>query len=212
MSKFESLIADHFYINLDERNDRLKHCEDQLKKIGLDVPCRFSAIKTKQGIIGCGLSHLKCIETAKKEHLPFIAIFEDDIVINKANKLRNQVNRILESGVFWDVLCLGGNAFLPHKEVSDDYIVVNRMYCGTAYIVKEHFYDTMIANIKFSLEMLMKTGDRKYSWDSDEGWIALQRKHRFLLLTDPQVYQREDYSDIENTVVDYKELMLEINK
>lgn len=113
---FETLISNHFYINLDERNDRMVHCENELKKIGLDRPCRFSAVKTKHGIIGCGISHLRCIETAKKDNLPHIAIFEDDIVIDKPNKLRNQVDRILKSGVKWDVLCLGGNAFLPHKE------------------------------------------------------------------------------------------------
>jgi hypothetical protein len=212
MSSFESLISNHFYINLDERNDRMVHCEEELKKIGLDRPCRFSAIKTKHGIIGCGISHLRCIETAKKDNLPYIAIFEDDIVISKPNKLRNQVNRILESGVEWDVLCLGGNAFTPHKEVGEDYVIVNRMYCGTAYIVKQHYYDKMIENIRTSLTHIMETGNRKYSWDADEGWIQLQKQDRFLLVNPLTVYQRADYSDIENKNVDYKNLMLEINK
>jgi hypothetical protein len=210
MSSFESLISNHFYINLDERNDRLVACEAELKKIGLDRPCRFSAIKTKQGIVGCGMSHLTCIETAKKDNLPYVCIFEDDIVISKPNKLRNQVNRILESGVEWDVLCLGGNAFKPHKEVGDDYVIVNRMYCGTAYIVKQHYYDTMIDNIRDGLSKLVATGNRDFSWDAH--WIQLQQKDRFLLVSPPTVYQRADYSDIENKNVDYKNLMLEINK
>jgi len=210
MSSFESLISNHFYINLDERNDRLVACEAELKKIGLDRPCRFSAIKTKQGIVGCGMSHLTCIETAKKDNLPYVCIFEDDIVISKPNKLRNQVNRILESGVEWDVLCLGGNAFKPHKEVGDDYVIVNRMYCGTAYIVKQHYYDTMIDNIRDGLSKLVATGNRDFSWDAH--WIELQQKDRFLLVSPPTVYQRADYSDIENKNVDYKNLMLEINK
>ena len=196
MSSFEALIQNHFYINLDERNDRMVHCEEELKKIGLDRPCRFSAIKTKVGIVGCGLSHLRCIESAKKEGLPYITIFEDDIVISKPNQLKNIVNRILQSGVDWDVLCLGGNAFKPHKEEHDDFVVVNRMYCGTGYIVKAHFYDTMIDNIRQGLAKLMETGDRQYSWDA--WWINLQRQHRFLLINPLSVYQREDYSDIEN--------------
>ena len=212
MSSFESLISNHFYINLDERNDRMVHCEAELKKIGLDRPCRFSAIKTKHGIIGCGISHLRCIESAKKDNLPYIAIFEDDIVISKPNKLRNQVNRILADNIEWDVLCLGGNAFLPHKEVGEDHVIVNRMYCGTAYIVKQHYYDKMIENIRTSLTHIMETGNRKYSWDADEGWIQLQRKDRFLLVNPLTVYQRADYSDIEKKNVDYKNLMLEIDK
>ncbi len=210
MSSFEALIQNHFYINLDERNDRMVHCEEELKKIGLDRPSRFSAIKTKVGIVGCGLSHLRCIESAKKEGLAYITIFEDDIVISKPNQLKNIVNRILQSGVDWDVLCLGGNAFKPHKEEHDDFVVVNRMYCGTGYIVKAHFYDTMIDNIRQGLAKLMETGDRQYSWDA--WWINLQRQHRFLLINPLSVYQREDYSDIENKTVNYKELMLNIDK
>jgi len=210
MSNFETLVSNHFYINLDERNDRMVACELELKKIGLDRPCRFSAIKTKQGIVGCGMSHLTCIETAKKDNLPYVCIFEDDIVISKPNKLRNQVNRILESGVEWDVLCLGGNAFKPHKEVGDDYVIVNRMYCGTAYIVKQQYYDTMIDNIRDGLSKLVATGNRDFSWDAH--WIQLQQQDRFLLVSPPTVYQRADYSDIENKNVDYKNLMLQIDK
>jgi len=210
MSSFESLISNHFYINLDERNDRLVHCEAELKKIGLDRPCRFSAIKTKQGIVGCGLSHLTCIENAKKDNLPYIAIFEDDIVISKPNKLRNQVNRILESQIEWDVLLLGGNAFTPHKEVGEDHVIVNRCYCGTAYIVKQHYYDKMIENIRDGLSKLVATGDRQFSWDA--WWIQLQQQDRFLLVNPLSVYQKPDYSDIEKKEVDYKNLMLEIDK
>lgn len=210
MSSFEELIQNHFFINLDERNDRLISCEKELKKIGLDRPCRFSAIKHTKGIIGCGMSHLKCIETAKNERLPYITIFEDDIIIPKPNKVRNQVNRIIESGVHWDILCLSGNAFRPHKVVEDDFIVVNRMYCGTAYIVKEHYYDTLIQNMKEGILNLMTTGESKYCWDAH--WIELQRKDTFLLLNPPTIYQREDYSDIEKQNVDYKHLMLNIDK
>ena len=36
MSSFEALIQNHFYINLDCRNDRMISCENELKKIGLD--------------------------------------------------------------------------------------------------------------------------------------------------------------------------------
>jgi len=210
MSSFQELIKNHFYINLDERNDRMISCEKELKKIGLDRPCRFSAIKTKHGIVGCGISHLRCIESAKKERLPYITIFEDDIIIPKPKMIRQQVDRILDSGVEWDVLSLSGNAFRPHKEEHDDYVVVNTMYCGTAYIVKEHYYDTMIENIRDGLSRILETGDRKYSWDAY--WINLQRKDRFLLVNPLTIYQRPDYSDIEKKEVNYKNLMLNLEK
>jgi GR25 family glycosyltransferase involved in LPS biosynthesis len=210
MSTFEALIQNHFYINLDCRNDRLVSCENELKKIGLERPCRFSAIKTRHGIVGCGISHLRCLEKARDEGLPYITIFEDDIIIPKPNQVKNIVNRILQSGVEWDVLCLAGNAFRPHKEEEDDYVVVNRMYCGTAYIVKAHFYDILIDNIRDSLTKILETGDRKYSWDAH--WIQLQQKHRFLLINPLSIYQRPDYSDIEQKDVDYKSSMLNFDK
>ena len=210
MSSFEALIQNHFYINLDCRNDRMISCENELKKIGLERPCRFSAVKTRQGIVGCGLSHLRCLEKAKQDNLPYITIFEDDIVIPKPYKIKNQVDRILNSGVEWDVLCLSGNAFKPHKHEDDDFIIVNRMFCGTAYIVKQHFYDILIDNIRDGLTKIIETGSRDFSWDCH--WISLQEKHTFLLVNPPTIYQKPDYSDIENKEVDYKKPMLDINK
>jgi len=210
MTSFETLIQNHYYINLDERNDRMISCENELKKIGLDRPNRFSAIKNEVGIIGCGLSHLKCLMEAKKDNLDYICIFEDDIIISKPNQVKNIVNRILQNNVEWDVLCLAGNAFKPHKEEHDDYVVVNRMYCGTAYIVKSSFFDVLIENIKIGLNNLMRTGNRDYSWDAY--WLLLQRDYRFILINPLSIYQKPDYSDIEKKVVDYKNLMLNNEK
>lgn len=210
MTSFDTLIQHHFYINLDSRNDRLKSCEKELNKIGLLRPCRFSAIKCEDGRVGCSLSHLKCLETAKAENLPYICIFEDDIVIPKPNKVKNQVNRILESGVTWDVLLLAGNSFKPHKLVSDDFIEVNRCHTTTAYIVKSSYYDTLIKNIREGLHELMTTGESEYTIDTS--WFELQRRDKFLLLNPPTIYQLEDYSDIEKKNVNYKDLMLNVEK
>lgn len=208
MSCFEALIQHHFYINLDSRNDRLVSCEEELKKIGLERPRRFSAIKNADGRIGCAMSHLKCLQNAKEEGSPYIAIFEDDIVIPKPNKVRNQVDRIIQSGIDWDVLLLAGNAFQPHKYFGEDFICVNRSYTTTAYIVKNSYYDVLIDNIKKGLLELMTTGEGAI----DVYWMNLQKKHTFLLLNPPTIYQKEDYSDIEGQSVNYKNLMLNIDK
>ena len=210
MSSFQQLLQNHIYINLDERNDRMISCENELKKIGIDLPNRFSAIKNKQGAVGCSMSHLKCLQTAKEENLPYICIFEDDIIIPKPNKVKNQVNRILESGIEWDVLLLAGNAFLPHKVISDDYICVNKCFTTTAYIVKSSYYDTLIDNIKKGILLLIQT--KNSSWTIDTNWFSLMRQDTFLLLNPPTIYQMEDYSDIEGKEVNYKDLMLSIDK
>ena len=76
--------------------------------------------------------------------------------------------------------------------------------------MKEEFYDTLIQNIKQGLLLLMKTGDRQYSWDAY--WCILQRQYKFLLINPVSIYQREDYSDIEYCNVNYKSLMLNNDK
>ena len=208
---FDEIIKNHYYINLDERNDRMISCEAELKKLGIEKPIRFSAIKNEIGIIGCGLSHLRCMESAKAEGLPYVCIFEDDIIIPKPNKVRNQVNRILSSGEKWDVLLLSGNTFKPHRRVEEDFIHVKVSYTTTAYIVAEHYYDTLIENLRTGVVMLMRNPtDRHFSLDC--WWIQLQQIDTFLLLNPVTIYQKEGYSDIENKDVDYKNLILNIDK
>ena len=206
MTSFETLIANHYVINLDERNDRLISYEVELKKIGLNEPRRFSAIKHSIGIIGCGMSHLACILNAKENNEPYVCIFEDDIIIPKPNQVKNIVNRILAEKAEWDVLLLAGSAWRPHIKEEENYTQVKRCYCGTGYIVKSSYYDTLILNIKEGLELLMKTGDRVYSWDAH--WIKLQECDKFLLIKPVSIYQKPDHSDIEQTFVNYTDLML----
>ena len=210
MTSFEELLRYHVYINLDERNDRMILCENELKKIGVSKPQRFSAIKNKRGNVGCSLSHLKCLENARDDNLPYICIFEDDVVISKPNQLKNVVNRILEQGVQWDVMLLAGNIFKPHKLVTDDYIVVNRSYTTGAYIVKQSYYDTLITNLREGLTLLIKTQASNYSIDVH--WMKLQQRDTFIIVNPLSVYQRPDYSNIEDKVVNYKHLMLSSDK
>ena len=80
-----------FYINLINRPDRKNHVEKQLEKIGLKGT-RFNAIKLENGAIGCSMSHLKCLENAKKLGLPHIMIIEDDITFLKPELFIKQFN------------------------------------------------------------------------------------------------------------------------
>ena len=62
-----SNIQNVFYINLEHRKDRKEHVENELKKIGLNGQ-RFNAIKTKNGAIGCSMSHLRLLQDAHKNN------------------------------------------------------------------------------------------------------------------------------------------------
>ena len=72
------LLKYTLFINLQERTDRLAHVQNELQKLGIEGE-RMNAIKLASGAIGCTMSHIKCIEFAKKRNLPHVFICEDDI-------------------------------------------------------------------------------------------------------------------------------------
>ena len=72
------ILQNTLYINLEHRVDRKEHVTKELEKIGVKGE-RFNAIKTKNGAIGCTLSHIKCLEIAKERNYEEVFICEDDI-------------------------------------------------------------------------------------------------------------------------------------
>ena len=60
-------ITNIFYINLEHRVDRKEYIEKELQNIFENPITRFNAINLKSGALGCSMSHLKCIENAKKK-------------------------------------------------------------------------------------------------------------------------------------------------
>ena len=79
MLKNISDIQNVLYINLESRSDRKEHVENQLAIIGLQNFNRFNAIKLENGALGCSMSHLKCLQTAKTNNWDHVLICEDDI-------------------------------------------------------------------------------------------------------------------------------------
>jgi glycosyl transferase family 25 len=87
------------YINLDIRPDRDDHVNRELKKIGVNEPHRFPAIKLENGALGCSMSHLKIIEEAKKNKLDHVLIVEDDIAFLNTELFKQQFNMFLKKTV-----------------------------------------------------------------------------------------------------------------
>ena len=201
-----NLFQNHFYINLSEREDRNKNAIEQLSKLGI-VPNRMGAIKTEMGIVGCALSHLRCIQEAKIKGYPYVCIFEDDIIIKNENLLIKKVKKLINED--FDVLMLSGNNFRPFEE-HDDYIKVTKCFTTGAYIIKEHYYDTWLNNLNEGIKLLLQTNNRDYSLDAYNH--KLQREDKWWLITPICCYQMPDYSDIEYKEVDYKSIMLNYDK
>ena len=210
-------IRHALYINLDSRNDRHMHMEVQLAALKNGMPNlvteRFNAIKNVvNGAIGCSMSHMRCIQIAKERNWDHVFVCEDDIMFTNVPLFLTQLNRFLATVSEWDVVLLAGNNIPPYRVINDACIQVSNCQTTTGYIVKAHYYDTLIANYREGINLLMRNPKQKLAYAIDRYWFELQRQHRWFLITPLSVVQREDYSDIEQRVTNYGRLMLDLNK
>jgi GR25 family glycosyltransferase involved in LPS biosynthesis len=206
------LFKHSLFINLDSRVDRLDHALTEFEKMNIQVE-RVSAIKNKNGAIGCTMSHIKCLQIAKERNYDYVFICEDDITFLDPAKLKENAEKFKEHmKTKWDVLIIGGNNVPPYQKLSDYCARVFSCQTTTGYIVQNHFYDTLIQNFKESAENLMREPENKREYALDMYWKRLQKQHIWLMLTPPTVTQYESYSDIENRNVNYEHLMLDMNK
>lgn len=193
-------------INLDRRTDRWKKCQTQFKEFNLKVE-RFSAIdgkeltqktRLKSGELGALLSHLKIIESAKKDNLKNILILEDDVEFNKnINELFFQYKSQIPT---WDFLYFGGNHAMnnhymhPSKcpiKISNNIYKIREAYAIHCYAVSSNLYDELL-NLYNKMERPI---DVLYS--------EIQPRVNSYIIIPPLAWQRPDYSDIMEQDVDY---------
>lgn len=188
-----------FYINLEKRTDRKLHVEKQLANIGLEG-IRFNAIEMENGAIGCSLSHLKCLEMAKKNEWDEVMIVEDDITFLDPPLFKKTIYNFFDRHKEWDVLLLGGNNIPPHQNIDDCCIKISHCQTTTGYIVKKHYYSTLIENIKTGLNHLLREPAKHFYYAIDKYWLKLQKKDKWYLLIPLSVVQQPGYSDIEKKI------------
>jgi len=213
MDKLENIrdIKHAIYINLETRTDRKEHVEKQLKLIGIKAE-RFNAIRLPNGAIGCSMSHLKCIETAKANGWPHLFLVEDDITFTKPSVFTKQLNKFLKSHPDFDMCLLAGNNIPPYEKIDDTCIQVHSCQTTTGYIIKSHYYDTLINNYREGIKRLMGDPLNKTSYAIDRYWFQLQQRDKWYLITPLTVIQREDYSDIEQKQTNYSHLLTDMDK
>jgi len=200
-----------FYINLESRKDRKEHVEKQMELLGINAE-RFNAVKLPNGRIGCSISHLKCLETAKQNGWDHVMIIEDDIKFLNIALFTNQINKFLKKQKNFDVLLIAGNNVPPYQKIDDYCVKVFHCQTTTGYLVRSHYYNTLIANIKEGINLLMKHPEHHVLYAIDKWWFRLQEKHNWYLITPLSVTQREDYSDIEQKNTNYTQIMIDLDK
>lgn len=204
-------IKHAFYINLDTRPDRKQHVERQMTIIGINAE-RFKAIKLTNGALGCSMSHLKILETAKSNDWDHVLIVEDDIKFLNPEVFIKQFNKFLEIHKEFDVALLAGNNMPPFSNIDDTCVKVSRCQTTTGYLVKNHYFDTLIHNYRKGIEKLIKQPKEHILYALDKYWFHIQEKHNWYLITPLTVIQRADYSDIEKRPTDYCKLMIDLDK
>lgn len=200
-----------YYINLEHRTDRKEHVENQLNYFSLN-PKRFNAIKLKNGAIGCSLSHIKLLEYAKENNFEHILIVEDDILFLNPDLFLQQFNKFLSNNNNFDVLLLAGNNMPPFKYIDDTCIKVTRCQTTTAYLVKNHYYDTLINNFREGLHKLIIQPSLHNFYAIDKYWFHLQEKDNWFLIIPLSITQKPSYSDIEKRFTNYNNALLHIDK
>jgi len=206
------LFKNTLFINLEHRTDRLQHSKREFQKLGIRTE-RVNAVRTKTGAIGCTLSHIRCLEMAKKRDYEYVFICEDDICFTNPELLKSNMELFARNNTFhWDVLIIGGNNVPPYDIITDYYARIYNCQTTTGYIVKKHYYDTLLVNFKESAQNLMREPENKQEYALDMYWKRLQLTGVWFMITPPTVIQAESYSDIENRNVNYERLMLDMEK
>lgn len=196
-----------YYINLDERKDRKELVEKELDTMRWEYQ-RFPAIKHASGRVGCSMSHLALLEMAKEKDLDYIVIVEDDIQFTNPNMYKLFLVNFFKEEFDYDVLLLAGNIRPPIKRLAQNTFQVHKSWTTTGYIVRKHYYDTLIDNIKEGISLLVKNPKNDYN-TIDAYWMKLQEKDKWLIILPRTITQRPDHSDIEGRFTNYDHLMLD---
>ena len=150
-------------------------------------------------------SHIKCIEIAKEREWPFVCIFEDDVLFLNNAHINEKIHKYINYD--YDVLYIG--AWLRNNKyvnIFDDLIKVNYTCCLHAYIVKKHYYDVILNNLKEGLS-LKKKNPKNYYYNNDEYIKKLQERDNWLCLSPIMATQINGYSDNFYEIREYEKII-----
>lgn len=197
--KFIELFPLQTYINLDSRQDRDMLVKEEFKKIDI-APMRVSGTVIKatdnamwNGVLGCTLSHIKCLEMAL-ERKQNIFIFEDDVkLINNYKEI--VVNAFDElNKLDWDMIYLGGNVLKPIYQKTNYLGKLTHCQSTVSYGVNYHFVEKLLSYIP---------RDRIIPIDLVYTNEVIPR-HNCYISIPMVVVQRDSYSNIEGRSVEYE--------
>lgn len=209
---------DHiYYINLDRREDRRLHVENEIRAFdpGMEHTTRFSAIEysgafvdtdtRNRGAIGCSLSHIQIAKMCKENGYKNVLVLEDDFKLNvcmqEFDMLMEHFFKNVRSFYFLLLGTSKSSSRLVTKRIDDELSSVVFSDCTTAYIMNSAVYDDWISTAEDRTGVLIRTGRRAGNviddvWDKYSGM-----RYTFNNSTRHVATQIPGYSDIENKVL-----------
>lgn len=199
---------DVFFINLAHREDRRASMLQELQKIGYPSHKihRIDAVRRKNGALGCGLSHIKALETIRDRGLAQAIILEDDFVWRHPRELTQHTLGGALQADEWDVCllsCNGTVAKASHRNLSR----VQDCQTTSGYMVRSDGIQPLLdvfrktVNLPSNVDTFEASKQPKHH--IDQQWKALQGDSRWRATAPLLGKQREGYSDITHTHVDY---------
>lgn len=200
-----------YYINLDHRTDRKEQFLGEMEKLGVASSRieRISGIYKKEfGILGCGLSHKKALETFYNSGEEVCMIFEDDFQLTLNVDYANFLLRYpFEQKLEFDVIMLAGNIM---KDTPTSHQFLRKVLDGqtaSAFLITRSFAPKLIEALAESTVLLenwwLTHHEKKHEYCNDIYWKKLQPESNWFIYHPKLGIQRESYSDNELKVTNY---------
>jgi len=195
-----------FYINLERRPERRTAVEDELRKVGLlENAERFQAVDTSTfGILGCGLSHLAVLKTAKARGYRNVLIVEDDLVfLVEKEELEQSLRELFDSKLEFGVCMLAYNLVESEPVAGHDFLQrVKKAHTAAAYLVAASLFDPLIELYEGAMPLLESTRQH-WIYANDQIWTSLQREGNWYCFSKRIARQAPGWSDNAQAVIDH---------
>lgn len=197
-----------YVINLPQRTDRLDRIRQELRSVGINNFTLVAGVKHPCGALGCSLSHIialqKCLDSSASNCLIIEDDFEFSVAFNMSRILVDKLFR-LPSRV-WDVVFLSAN-IIHDKQTRYGFLRrVLESQTTSGYVVSKQFAPELLKAFTVSARHLANVAcDRNAvgMYAVDMYMKRLQPLQRFYVFHPKLGKQREDFSDIEKTSVNY---------
>ncbi len=206
--KFFDYFDNVYCVNLEHRTDRKMNILSECDKYNLGEVQFFKAINGNllnvnypilKGNVGLIMSNIEIIKDAKEKNYEKILILEDDCYFTDEIKNINEyIEKLPED---WDMFYLGGNHNIgwlgtqPPKIINDKIVKLHYTFTTHFVAIKNNMFDILINELQ------------TFKSPIDVLYTNLQKKHNVYCTSECIAKQLNGYSDIENKIVDYSNMI-----